>query len=50
VPAAAVVLENVVGFEVARALRQKFGGDSMAEVRAQYDAYLALARRMLAGG
>ncbi len=50
VPAAAVVLENVVGFEVARALRQKFGGDSMAEVRAQYDAYLALARKMLAGG
>jgi len=42
--AASVVLENVVAFEVARAFRAKFGGDSLAEVRAQVDAYLAMAR------
>jgi chorismate synthase len=43
VPAASVVLENVVAFEVARAFRVKFGGDSIAEVRAQVAAYLKLA-------
>ncbi len=44
VSAASVVLENVVAFEVARAMRVKFGGDSMPEVRAQAHAYLKLAR------
>ncbi len=46
VPAASVILENVVAFEIARAFVEKFGGDSMAEVRANYDNYLALARRL----
>lgn len=46
VSAASVVLENVVAFEVARALREKFGGDSLVEVREQYAAYLALARTL----
>jgi len=46
VSAASVVLEHVVAFEIAAALRTKFGGDSMAEVGAQYDAYLDLARRL----
>ncbi len=44
--AASVVLENVVAFEIARAMREKFGGDSMHEMRAQYDAFLELARQL----
>jgi chorismate synthase len=46
VPAASVIIENVVAFEIARALLEKFGGDSMAEVRANYDNFLATARRL----
>lgn len=37
VPAASVVLENVVAFEIARAFLEKFGGDTLTEVRAAYD-------------
>ena len=52
--AASVVMENVVAFDVAGAFLEKFGGDSMIQVRASYDAYLDLARRLplepLAGG
>jgi chorismate synthase len=44
VSAASVVMENVVAFEIARALREKFGGDSVGEVRGQYDVYLSMAR------
>ncbi len=40
VPAAAVVGEAVVAFEVARALREKFGGDSLGEMRRSYAGYL----------
>ena len=40
VPAASVVMENVVAWEVARAFLEKFGGDSMEEIRANYDNYL----------
>lgn len=36
VPAASVVLENVVAFEIARALVDKFGGDSLAEMQARW--------------
>ncbi|MFO0857192.1 MAG: chorismate synthase [Phycisphaerales bacterium] len=46
VPAASVVLENVVAFEVARAFRAKFSGDSLVEVRAQVEAYLKYARML----
>jgi chorismate synthase len=45
-PAASVVMENVVAFEIARAFREKFSGDSLPEVRANYEAYLNLARRL----
>ena len=31
---------------IARAFREKFGGDSMREVRGAYDRYLDLARRL----
>ena len=46
ISAASVVMEAVVAFEVARALMEKFGGDSLAETRANYDAFLAAARRL----
>ncbi len=39
-------MENVVGFEIARAFLEKFGGDTLTEVRAGYDGYLDLARRL----
>lgn len=44
--AASVVLENVVAFEVARAFRAKFSGDSLEEVRGQFDAWRARAREI----
>jgi chorismate synthase len=46
VPAASVILENVVAFEIARVFLEKFGGDSLHEIRANYDSYLATARRL----
>lgn len=39
VPAAAVVAEAVVAIELASAMLQKFGGDSMEEIRQNLDAY-----------
>jgi len=39
-------MENVIAFEVAAAFREKFGGDSMTEVLANYRAYLDLARAL----
>ncbi len=44
VPAASVVAENVVAFEIARAFLDKFGGDTLREVRSAYEAFLAAAR------
>jgi len=46
VSAASVVMENVVAFEVARALLDKFPGDSMTELRAQFRSFLELARSL----
>jgi len=40
VPAASVVMEHVVAWEVANAFLEKFGGDSMEEIRANYEQYL----------
>jgi len=40
VPAACVVLENVVAWEIAKAFLDKFGGDSMEEIKANYNNYL----------
>ena len=39
-PAAAVVGESVVAFEIARTFLEKFGGDSLREVRRNYESYL----------
>lgn len=41
VPAAAVVGEAVVAFEMARALREKVGGDSLGEMQRNFAGYLA---------
>mgnify|MGYP001204055955 CR=1 FL=1 len=45
VPAACVVMENAVAWEVAAAFLEKFGGDSMEEVRANYENYLEQMRK-----
>lgn len=39
VPAAGVIMENVIAWEVARAFMEKFGGDSLEEIRANYENY-----------
>jgi chorismate synthase len=44
VPAASVIIENVVAFEVACALIDKFGGDSLAEMKARYELFMKMAR------
>src|SRR5262245_44226436 len=44
VPAASVIVENVVAFEVARALVEKFGNDSLAEMKARFDLFMKMAR------
>jgi chorismate synthase len=44
VPAASVIVENVVAFEVACALVDKFGGDSLLEMKARYELFLKMAR------
>lgn len=40
VPAASVVGEAVVAFEIAAAFLEKFGGDSLEEIRRNYEGYL----------
>lgn len=40
VPAGAVIAENIVAFVLAQAWLEKFGGDSLAEVRRNYEGYL----------
>ncbi|WP_454191822.1 chorismate synthase [Paenibacillus sp. Marseille-Q7038] len=45
VPAASVVMEHVVAFEVAKAFLEKFGGDSIEEIRANLDNYNAQLER-----
>jgi chorismate synthase len=39
-PAAAVVGESVVAFEIAKSFLEKFGGDSLREIRRNYENYL----------
>lgn len=41
VPAASVVMEHVVAWEIAKAFLEKFGGDSMEEIRANVASYQA---------
>lgn len=44
VPAAGVIMENVIAWEVADAMTEKFGGDSIEEMRRNYDAYIEQVR------
>ena len=44
VSACSVIVENVVAFEVAAALVDKFGGDSVEEMQARWGLYHDLAR------
>ena len=44
-PAASVIGEAVAAFEIARAMREKFGGDSLAETKRNYSGYLDYLRK-----
>ncbi len=44
VSAASVIVENVVAFEVATALVEKFGNDSLQEMQARFDLFNKMAR------
>src|SRR6266850_4697287 len=46
VPAASVIMENVVAFEIAKALVEKFAGDSLIEMKANYENFMATARKL----
>lgn len=46
VPAASVVAENVVAFELAAAWLEKFAGDTLAECRAAYEFYASAVRQL----
>jgi chorismate synthase len=45
-PAASVVMENAVGFEIAAAFLHTFSGATLEMVRASYDAYVAAVRKI----
>ena len=44
IPAAAVIAESVVAFVLAQAFLEKFGGDSLVEIRRNYDGYMEQVR------
>jgi chorismate synthase len=46
VPAASVVLENVIAFEIARAFCEKFAGDTLTEIRLNCENFLRLVRSL----
>lgn len=46
VPAASVIGEAVVAWELAKACLEKFGGDSMAELKSNWDHYLSYLRKV----
>lgn len=50
VPAAGVVAETMVALVLARAVVEKFGGDSVAETKRNFDNYQAYVRQRLAWG
>ena len=45
VSAASVIVESVVAFEIAVAMVDKFGGDSLEEMKARYQLFLDMARK-----
>jgi chorismate synthase len=44
IPAAAVIAEAVVAYELANAFLEKFGGDSLTEIKRNYQGYLEQVR------
>src|SRR6202011_5515666 len=44
IPAAAVIAESVVAFEIANAFLEKFGGDSFTEIARNHNGYLQQVR------
>jgi chorismate synthase len=46
ISAAAIIVEHVVAFEVAAALVDKFGGDSVIEMKARYELFQKMAREV----
>lgn len=44
ISAAAIIVEHVVAFEIATALVEKFGGDSVLEMKARYELFMKMAR------
>ncbi len=44
IAAASVILENVVALEIARAVIDKFGGDSLEEIKARWELFHKMAR------
>ncbi len=50
IPAAAVIAENVVAFELAGLFLEKFGGDSLVEVSRNYHGYMEQIGRPAAAG
>lgn len=46
VPAASVVVENVVAFEIARVVCDKFGADTMVELRSNFERFMEFVRMM----
>jgi len=44
ISAAAIIVEHVVAFELATALVEKFGGDSVVEMKARYELFMKMAR------
>jgi len=50
VPAASVVAENVVAFEIARAWMEKFGADTLDGVRASYEHYRSAVMNLAKAG
>jgi chorismate synthase len=47
VSAASVIVENVVAFEIARAVVEKFGGDSLEEIQGRWKLFHEMARKKL---
>ena len=46
VPACSVIAENVIAWEICKAIKEKFGGDSFEELKRSYEAYLAYLREV----
>lgn len=46
VPACSVVVEHVAAFELARTMREKFGGDSLPEMKKNYRSFMEYARML----